>query len=268
MTTVPSLIAEFFSWAQQIGRVYNCTPLIPDTCYRGHGCTDWKLLPTLCRDRTHFSIELLKQDEKDIVAEFRSRFQLQGWTVAEVMAYAQHHGAPTRLLDWTRNPLIGLWFAVSEKIYDKCNGTIYQLRLPPLSKVIIAMTEPPQTLIAGEDFEGESKVPIRVFSSPPRIERTERQSSVFSLANFGNDYVIKPLEDILKLEESKPLRTFTVPAELKLELRGLLLDLGLDAYSIYGGPDSLGKSITSRLYPPPSNVSVDLRARQDCPLAS
>ena len=52
-------------------------------------------------------IDLLKQDECDILAEFRSRFSLHDWTVAEVMAYAQHHGAPTRLLDWSRNPFVG-----------------------------------------------------------------------------------------------------------------------------------------------------------------
>jgi len=195
-------------------------------------------------------IDLLKQDERDIVAEYRSRFRLHDWTVTEIMAYAQHHGAPTRLLDWSRNPFIGLWFAVSDARYDDCEGTVYQLSLGSRCKVITTMTEPSSTLAAGEDFKCEGRCPIHVFSSPPRVERTERQSSVFSLANFAGDYAIKPLEEILKSEKSQPLRKFAVPAELKLELRCLLSDLGLDAYSIYGGPDALGKSMMSRLYIP------------------
>jgi len=35
---------------------------------------------------------------------------------SEVLAFAQHHGIPTRYLDWTRNPLFAAYFAVADAI--------------------------------------------------------------------------------------------------------------------------------------------------------
>lgn len=98
------------------------------TVYRGVSNIEHKLITTLGR------IKLKKGDtfnsiEKKVLNVFKERALPFLSTVPssdwEWLALAQHHGLPTRLLDWTRNPLVAAYFSVKKDNNE--NSVIYVL---------------------------------------------------------------------------------------------------------------------------------------------
>lgn len=94
--------------------------------FRGVSNITHKLIPSI--GRIFENERVMLQFEKEIFQDFKRKYSLyetiRPMTDYEYLFLAQHHGLPTRLLDWTYNPLVALYFAV-EKDFD-VNGCVYQ----------------------------------------------------------------------------------------------------------------------------------------------
>lgn len=84
--------------------------------YRGCGSAKYQLLPSLYRHHKITTPDDLAELERKLMARFRQRsIPYHARSLADewdTMFFMQHYGVPTRLLDWTENPLIALHFAL------------------------------------------------------------------------------------------------------------------------------------------------------------
>lgn len=98
--------------------------------FRGQQCEDWDLTPRIGRTRFRRRFSSLLETEKKIIDEF-DRLSIPHLGNRDVsstwdrLALAQHHGLPTRLLDWTTNPLVALWFAIEKPAEREMDAAVW-----------------------------------------------------------------------------------------------------------------------------------------------
>jgi hypothetical protein len=211
----------------------------PETMYRGQGDGSWALIPSLGRftqyvEGGYEEIAQLEQHLLEKYAQYSVPFRdLRSAPLIEQLVHCQHFGLPTRLLDWTTNPLKALFFAVEDPKLDAVDGSVH-VTLPrswwegtgyikEIDRLSAFFPELLHDRVVAQDA---------CFIAFP-LPKTGMHIPEMSLRNYPN--------------AMRFLYQIRVPRKSKRDLRQELAALGISHRTVYPGLDGVAKWVKSTL---------------------
>jgi hypothetical protein len=240
---------------------------------------DYNLLPSL--SRLGHPSDLVPRIERYLINSFRKYAHQdveRGISSWRWLAIAQHHGLPTRLMDWTYSPFVALHFATSDLTAYDSDGVVWCLN------VFETRTFLPGKLLDALNAEGTAVFSIEtlesiypdfwdidqddlnrqfiVFFEPPSLNaRIVNQIALFSFisppdAKLGAWLAERPSEEALA-------KKVVIPRELKWQVRDKLDQANMTERVLFPGLDGLSTWLR-RWYSPKEPVGQQFaRTRAD-----
>lgn len=233
--------------------------------YRGLPNKDYKLDTSLhrnCKEKQSYI-------EKCILRNFTKYAAIEDPRLAESiwrqLIIGQHHGLPTRLLDWTYSSLIGLHFATSGEdlsYMEQHDSILWKIdileinSLLPYSyrkaldneKAFLFTVDMLEKLVNNlEGYDEEMKKDSMVLLEPPSIDqRIINQYSYFAVIpiRIGN------IEEFLDKKTNNTVK-YVIDKNIRWEIRDLLDHMNINERIIYPGLDGLSSWLKRHYYVKP-----------------
>lgn len=216
------------------------------TLYRGQR-EDWPLLPTVARPVLDGGNLMDRESESKMFAAFcREAITFVGNTPDnpwDWIALATHHGLPTRLLNWTKNPLAGLWFAVRQPAKDTARPGVVWVFKPEDADIVRDVSGNPHRFDRRPSAHSPLEVTKTMVFEPRHVTpRIRAQAGVFTVHGcIDGESRFAPLEN--NPDQHDRLTKLFVSADHFDELRAELLQCGVHDGSLFPDLDGLASRI-------------------------
>jgi hypothetical protein len=230
--------------------------------YRGASDADSPLLTSLDRlggsSPAHTKADLEEHVLRNYIRYARAHVSASNSNDWEELIAAQHHGVPTRLLDWTYSPLVAAFFATRPLDGPERPRAVWRLdwhkvhrvfQFPPLATLI-------RDLEGQLDEQGRAASPWQLFSrgrdarpfaclvEPPSLDsRIVAQGAVFTICSDK----WHSFDEFLRTHAlGDALTKFVIPADRVSRIRDQLDLVGVDERRLF--PDLDGVAAAIRRY--------------------
>ena len=235
-----------YSVSDFISAIHNWGPGV----YRGQhrDGPDWQLLPKIARPPC---MERVRKRYPNIEEDLLKRFRLFAAPYIDsltdmspavwwrCLCIAQHHGLPTRLLDWTRDPLSALYFATEAE--DKsATRVVYHL---PTAEVLTPSTPDEFANCQPEPWKYDAE-DVRFLQPELTNPRVYAQGSVFSV-HPGNPVREGFLEQKVNrvLIETRTNANNEEEDRVVTQIRTDLYRLGVTRAKLFADTDAVAKTV-------------------------